>query len=534
MKKLIAMLLACMMLFGLLACTANTPAAETPAEAEGPAAEAPTADAATESTEDIVLEWYYFGNGVQEDTEKVEAAFNELLHTYDGMEHVSVNLNPYPGSELVQAVTLAQAGGQQIDLLNTFRLNFMQEVENGTFIPLNDYLSKSESLQAELPSWLWELGSVNGELYIIPTYQRPANMDFFITPTAWLEKYGDAEEMATTLKSGDVDAIAELLESYLLAVRAGEGENHYLPSLGYYYSRGEGFKWQYDTLVNNFILQAGSDTVENLFLTDDIVRAYEITAEWYEKGYIRPDVINMDYVAYSDLGHAGMMSDGANVGGFDNQGSIESASAYFSQAYGFDVTTFPLADSYYIANSWGAGGTGVTAACKHPDEAFRLIELLNTEEGKDLYNMVVYGIEGDHYERIDDTHIRTLDYDDTEGTGGTARYSARRWIMGNTNNILINQATDENSAQIAEAIGNDPTTRTSNHVGLVITTADIENELQQITAVEDEFVWVLQHGAMGKDWETFYNEFREKLNAAGYEKVVQNLQAQVDAFMASK
>ena len=90
------------------------------------------------------------------------------------------------------------------------------------------------------------------------------------------------------------------------------------------------------------------------------------------------------------------------------------------------------------------------------------------------------------------------------------------------------------SSELAEAIGNDPTTRTSNHVGLVITTADIENELQQITAVEDEFVWVLQHGAMGKDWETFYNEFREKLNAAGYEKVVQNLQAQVDAFMASK
>ena len=52
-----------------------------------------------EPKEPVVLEWYYNGNGQQADTEEVEAAVNELLKEYPGLEHVSIKLNCFTGSE---------------------------------------------------------------------------------------------------------------------------------------------------------------------------------------------------------------------------------------------------------------------------------------------------------------------------------------------------------------------------------------------------------------------------------------------------
>ena len=129
-----------------------------------------------ESGKPVTLEWWYRGNGVQKDTEMVEDAFNELLQTYPGMENVTVHFNCYTGGEYKNSVILAQSASQQIDILNTVGLDFAEEVEKGSFLALDDYLSSNEALKGELPDWLWELGSIDGHTYIVPNYQRAANM----------------------------------------------------------------------------------------------------------------------------------------------------------------------------------------------------------------------------------------------------------------------------------------------------------------------------------------------------------------------
>ena len=39
---------------------------------------------------------------------------------------------------------------------------------------------------------------------------------------------------------------------------------------------------------------------------------------------------------------------------------------------------------------------------------------------------------------------------------------------------------------------------------------------------------------MGEDWEAYFDEYCAKLEAAGCQKVIDTLQAQVDAFLAAK
>ena len=483
-----------------------------------------------ESSEPVVLEWWYRGNGIQKDTEMVEEAFNELLKTYPCMENVTVNFNCYTGSDYKNAVVLAQSADQQIDVLNTVGLSLAEEVEKGTYLGLDEYLEQNSQLKDELPDWLWELGSIDGTTYMVPNYQRAANMMYFVTPKEYMDKYGDIDTMRTAFqkKDRDIEEIAELMEDYCKAVQAGEGATKYMPPLGTSYCTQYGFADRYDTLNGQFIKRVGSDKVEHMLLTDKAQRAYEISADWYQKGYIHPDILT---IVAKDFEGANMLNDISYIYCVNNQaGDEESVSAYYSDTYGFDVYAIPMFTNYYISNTWAAGGNGITAKCKNPDKALRLIELMTTEEGTELYNMVVYGLEGVHYEKIDDTHIKTLEYDGTQG-GVDTSYAAMKWIMGNTFHAYLNQGCKDGDNELALSINENPDNTISDLMGFVARVSDISTQVEQTTAVTKEYMNTLQSGAMGDDWKSFYDEYVSKMENAGLDDVLKELQSQVDAFL---
>ena len=535
MKKLIALLLALVMVLGLAACTAKettqapateTEKVETPEENPAPVEETPA------EKEPVTLEWYYRGNGIQQDTEKVQAAFNELLKTFPGMEHVTVHFDCYDSANYAQSVLLAQSAGQQIDILNTVGLNFANEVENGTFLALDDMLAQNETLKNELPDWLWELGTIDGTTYIVPNYQRAANMNYFIAPKEYIDKYSDINEIKALFNDGEwtVEEVAEVLEKYVTAVQAGEGETKYALPLGHCFTDANMLMARQDGIAGSYYVKfEGSDKVEHRDLSEEAIKAYEISADWYEKGLIHPDVIT---IAYNDFYGANMLNDIAIVYQFMNgAGPEEVVAAQKSAQFGFDCYAVALYPNYYIKNSWGAGGNGITAKCEHPEEALRLIELMTTEEGAELYNLVVYGLEGTHYEKIDDTHIKTLEYDGSQG-GASTTYAGIKWIIGNTFHAYLNQGCVEGENEIAMDINTDPANATSDLMGFVAKSADVATYLEQVNSVTSEYESVLRTGAGGSDWESYYNEFIEKLDAAGHQEIVDNLQGQVDAYLA--
>ena len=89
LRKSILIILCCAMVLPLFSCSAGN------------------------ADKQITLEWWYRGNGQQADTELVEKALNEKLHTYEGMENVNIGLNCYPASDYYTNVTLAMSGGKQ-------------------------------------------------------------------------------------------------------------------------------------------------------------------------------------------------------------------------------------------------------------------------------------------------------------------------------------------------------------------------------------------------------------------------------------
>lgn len=488
-KRLTALLLALVLVLSFAACskttteqpaqdTANT---DTPADTQQETTDTP----AEETAEPIVLEWYYRGNGIQKDTELVETEFNKLLQTYPGMENVTVHLNCYTGADYPNAVSLAQSAGTQIDILNTVGLDFVDQVRLGTYAPLNDLLAENQALYNELPEWLWDLGSVNGEVYMVPHYQRASSQEYFVVPVEYLEKYGDEEAMRAVFSNPDrtVEEVAAVLEDFVTNVQAGEGPTKYMYPFGQSYTQMHGFRHRLDAISGDFVLFENSDKVEYLFTSDEAVKAYEISADWYDKGLINPDILTAEE---SEMTYGNMMNPVSYCFSMQNgAGSEELVSENLSKQYGFDVKAIPIWNNYFIANNWAAGGDGVTAKCEHPTEALRLIELMNTEEGIPLYNMVVYGLEGTHYEKLDDTHIKTFEYDGTQG-GVDASYAAMKWIMGNTFHAYLNQGCVDGENEIAMEINSSDDNAKSAIMGFRVDTTSVQTQLEQINAVKAE------------------------------------------------
>lgn len=535
-RKVLALAMAFIMTLALAGCgNKSTGETTTAAEKETTTAAASTAaqagEGGDESKEPVKLVWWYRGNGEQKDTKMVQEALNEKLKTYPGLEHVTVELKCYTASEYKQAVTLAQSSREQIDILNTVNLDFSEEVEKGSLVPLDDLIASVDGLKDILPDWLWELGSVDGQIYMVPNYQRASNMNYLVTPTEWLEKYGDAEKIEETLKMDDSHLAekAAVLEEYVRNVQAGEGATHYMPPMGSMVYSGFGINDFTDTIYGDYIKDANGNTVFNKYVTEKMKQAFELSAKEYEEGLIHPDILTINS---KDFDGANMLNDVSYVFCINNQfGDSERVSQIYSTMYGMDITAIPTKEQYYIINTWGAGGNGISSSCEHPEEAIRFINAMTSEEGKELYNLMFYGIEDVHYKKIDDNHIETLEYSGTQG-GVDTSYAAMKWIIGNTFNAYLNQACTDDEVELSLQLNESDSNIKSDLIGCTFKTDAIKTELEQTTAVVTEYSKPLMYGVMGSGWESTYSDFIDKMKNAGVEKAAAELQSQVDAFLA--
>lgn len=485
----------------------------------------------TDTTEkQITLEWWYRGNGQQADTALVEEALNEKLHTYEGMENVNIGLNCFPASDYFTNVTLAMSSGKQMDILNTVSYDLSTLLEDGVYIGMDDYLS--DEMKSTLPDWLWAMGTYQNEIRFVPHYQRAANMNYLITPKKFSEYYDDFDKLRTALGNAQIDIkeIGTLLEEYLLAVRDAEPENtRYLRPIGKDIQYFEDFN---DRLAANSIaFYNQSEQIEHYMLTEEAQELMNVTAGWYEKGYLYPDVLTVD--AAATLEGANMLNAVSSIFTLNNQiGDEQTVSQAYTNMYGIDVIALPIKNEYFVPSNWAAGGDGVTISCEHPEKAVEFIELMNCEKGKELYNLVVYGIEGRHYEKIDDTHIRTFEYNTTQG-GISTSYAALKWVMGNTFNAYLNQGASEIENELSLSLNESDTTLKSKLIGFYPQKTTMQTQVEQISSITQEYQDALGSGVKGKDWRSYYAEFESKLKTAGLDEIKQELQNQVNEFRKS-
>jgi len=533
-KKMIATLLATVMAIGAMACGNEAVNSSESTEKVSETTESKETEVVVEEPKDPVTITYYFRNtvGEQQYTAQVEEKLNEILKGIEGYEHISIDLVPCE-KDYKTAMTLAQSTGAQIDLVSTYNLDFVSMVNDGDFIVLDDLLAEYPEVVSEVPEWLVDMGKINGEQYMIPTYQQAVNLRYYAIPDEYLAMYTEAkkvtnEDVRALIQTGTAEEQLDFWEDLVTIVREKTGSktkwlmtNDRWPELisNVEYIQKDG---------GNMLLREGADAPEYWVYTEDYKMIMQRYNEWFKAG-----LIPMDYATTtaSLKGDDFLNADSQVLDTPKNTASEEYVAEVYSTKV--PVTVFQTKDHAYIPSQYAAGGNAIYADSENPEECMMIIELLMTKKGEEFYNTLVYGLEGIHYvwEDKDNNRIKTLEYDGSQGNS-SCTYHAMKWNTGNTLNAWKNQAVLDGFLEyIDEHIHNGEDTVASPVTGITWDLSSVENQVAQCQAVDAEYKDVL---VSAKDFDTTYNEYMKKLEAAGVKDIIDCLSKQYNDFLASK
>jgi putative aldouronate transport system substrate-binding protein len=263
--------------------------------------------------------------------------------------------------------------------------------------------------------------------------------------------------------------------------------------------------------------------VYNYYELPEVKLYYQKLAEFYEKGYMRKDMstqqnprdlenpnLNNSYTFW-----AHMYTDFASG---DNN-------SFVRELPGTQIPFVQVRiENDFRYNSLEASASvAIPVTSKNPERAMMLLNLLHSDEGKDLQNLLIYGIEGTHYKKVDDKSIELIDVAKPKFFNAGFGFGSMSNVYDTTNYGLPGLIT--NYATINESAIKPP------YFGFHFDTQPIANELAQTKSVTSQYTKILTSGALGEKWESMYDEMISKLKTAGMDKIIAEAQKQLDAYL---
>ena len=547
-KRTICLLLAMIMVLSIVLAgcskTAETPAAdETPATTE-PAettdnTETPEApeETAEPALEQKTIQLMITGAGKQANSDKVWAAFNEQLQQYvpnTTVEFIDVSFDEY--SEKFSQVL---ASGEGVDLAWTgWLINKPQNIADGNLMPLDDLLAEyGQGIVDVLGENVVEIHrNADGSIYYLPSWQGLCGERrgwLVVTEIAelagdtWIEDTEAALNKWRNNYSGieDFQAVLDQATKYLAAAKeAGK--------LGAGINTGRAFGWSMYNGMYSFLGVGGAEIgityCDGTFTVKDGVagehyKLYAKTmADWYKEGYIRSDIMSVDTSTLTTPKN-GEITDTTYVFSCDPYLTEADQEAAIADA-GMDMTYLPIEENAYLS----LGGDTSYAIPYCADEPERAMMVLNAIYSQpDLYNTLIYGIEGEDYTKNADGTI-TTSYVGASPTADDS-YGIQRWIIGSCKNALINNGTDPNYYADLEAL--EETARVNPFLNFTFDRTNVEGICASILNVYYEYGPQIDNGVAGDNWEELYNNYMAARKDAGIEELVTEFQNQLNAYI---
>ena len=548
-KRTICLLLAMIMVLSIVLAgcskTAETPAAdETPAATE-PAettdnTETPEApeETAEPALEQKTIQLMITGAGKQANSDKVWAAFNEQLQQY--VPNTTVEFIDVPFEEYSEKFSQVLASGEGVDLAWTgWLINKPQNIADGNLRPLDDLLAEyGQGIVDILGENVVEIhrNADDGKLYYLPSWQGlVGDRRGWLVVTEIAELAGDTwiEDTEAALNkwrnnySGieDFQAVLDQATKYLAAAKeAGK--------LGAGINTGRAFGWSMYNGMYSFLGVGGAEIgityCDGTFTVKDGVagehyKLYAKTmADWYKEGYIRSDIMSVDTSTLTTPKN-GEITDTTYVFSCDPYLTEADQEAAIADA-GMDMTYLPIEENAYLI----LGGDTSYAIPYCADEPERAMMVLNAIYSQpDLYNTLIYGIEGEDYTKNADGTI-TTSYVGASPTADDS-YGIQRWIIGSCKNALINNGTDPNYYADLEAL--EETARVNPFLNFTFDRTNVEGICASILNVYYEYGPQIDNGVAGDNWEELYNNYMAARKDAGIEELVTEFQNQLNAYI---
>ena len=462
-------------------------------------------------------------------------AFNALLQ--EQMPNTTLELTQVTYNDFSERWQLAAASRDPFDIgWMGWTLSLGFEVANGSVMPLDDLINNyAPVLWDIMPAWAYDVNRVAGKLYAIPNNQLlvdPPSGAYM--PKELADKYMDKAAFERAAKAWfDSDRVTppaeflDVIEDYLQKckdggdIRLGISQGDAFKYLGF---ANTWFQLELDTGPKAAFTKAydESNVVYSVFdLFGEELELYKRFADWYQRGFIRKDALTIDSWG-TDLQ---LVTQGSGyVMWFHNYDKY--AEEMTSATYGVPITILPFGYSK-APTSPTTSGFFIPSASQNPERTIEFLGLLNSAAGKDLYNMLVFGLEGDHYVFTGPDTIETLHY------VGNPRpehpYGQHAWAMGNTYYAYETQADTPgyNRYMIDEFNVNAKPMLLS---GLSFDQENVQFEVSQWQAIVKEYEQGLIAGTYNNP-EATLRERNGRLDNMGVRNLAIELQRQINDFL---
>lgn len=457
----------------------------------------------------------------------VEAAINEITEPEIG---ATVTLDPIAAWDLPSTSSLAITSNEEIDLMCILPMGSnMDSITNYTtknmLLPLDDLYEEYGADIKEAIGELEKIGYVGEELYAIPANYYAGSGSSFVALTSELEQLGfsfDEEKIYT------IEDVEKVLEAY----KAAKGDGYYsiagfadgdLPTL----------LAPTDDLGSNAVgslMNKGLNdtTVVNKFATEKYKEVYDMIREWYNAGYINPDVISITDT-WSTL-----LSTGQYLGAFvANNGSGMDGMIVNEQSIGQDLTVIRFEEDVATTTVASYGLWGIPVTCSNPEKTMQFLNMMyqNDDPSKNIANILSSGLEGVTYQVVETLDDGRLIIDYADGVDRmTAPYAGQVPIYGDA--LRSPKYTPVDEAMFDEMLEYNDTIKYSKAFGYSFDTSAYANQIAAINNVLETYRAQLAWGTV--DVDTVLPQFLTELEAAGINDVIAANQEQLDAWLAEQ
>lgn len=475
------------------------------------------------------IDWY-IGLNPLPDVSIVNDALNEYL-----MEKLNceVNLIYMESKEWEEKIGTMIASGQDMGILgfgSQSKSDYVIESQRGSFYPMDELLQEyGQETLALFDQEIWDAMKINGSIYGIPSLK---DNGYFIS---LVYNKDMADEFGIDIDAVDYSNFRDL-EDLFREVKAKRDEKY--PDwadrpIVWNVDRAYPYNFAFETFLNDsFLAICNIDGIMDIEGYDDgtVFNLYE-TPEYLEYALQKQRLVDEGIYAYDYEIIKEWQYDGSNFAWVGWGYTYMQNNLYgdvFESAMKISDTLWTETNNYFSA------GTAISANCAHPEQAMRILNLVNTDPF--MATMMRFGVEGTHYTYDADGNMTF------EGTSNNdpAQRAYYYWYGAPIGNLTIVNApeslTGPDGIMLTKMVEYNEASIVPRHMGFVFDTSPVVNELAACTSIVLEYQEELQKGQLNsqEDVQDTVEEFVEKLKANGSEKIVAEVQRQIDEWEASR
>lgn len=505
-SKWIALLLALVMCLGLLAACSNEPKQT---EVDSKPAENPSAPKTDEqkpaAVENITV-YYYASDNASADA--VIAAMNEYSKEKIG---VTISYKPVASSEYTDTVSRVLATKEEADIIwaDMTGNRLVNWAADGALMEISALLPQYPELIAVAPQTIWDSVKLSTGEYYVPNYKETGTGYSVAAPKAMV----DAVKAKTGIDWNEIsmERIWDIgnYEEYILAAME-LGVDMPFPDGARFDTWLSKADSVYEATTMPFVIDTKAGKVYNALEVPEMKEYIALMNEWRDKGIWKEELVMSDYdfKPYCKSGAYAMIG----------WVTVPDSANNLKDRFGVDCYVKQITDNLISSNAALGSGWSITAYSKKADACMKWLTLLNTDTT--FADLWVYGLEGTHYTReADGTVTKIAD----SGWSNSAWKATNAWVIS----LQSSEAADKKEQYTAFNESAVP----SPILGF---RPDFSKVSAELAAVSDIYKGQYKMLAYGFLDEAGAADFLAQTKAAGADKIVAELQAQLDDFLKNK